>query len=50
MLYKMHKADAKLVKAVLESNGFVCTDTHEWNVMWSCRGVDQHVYEELQEF
>ncbi len=46
----MHKADSKLVKAVLESNAFVHTDTHDWNIMWSSRGVDTHIYEELQEY
>jgi hypothetical protein len=50
MLYKMHKADARLVKAVLETNHFQVTDGHDWNVMWSARGVDAHIYEELQEF
>ena len=47
MLYKMHKADAKLVKAVLGTNGFVLTEGHDWNVMWSSRGVETHIYEEL---
>jgi hypothetical protein len=46
----MHRADAKLVKAVLESNGFQVTEGHDWNVMWSSRGVDTHIYEELQEY
>ena len=43
----MHKADAKLVKATLETNGFVATEGHDWNIMWSSRGVDPHIYEEL---
>jgi len=47
MLYKMHKADSKLVKAVFETNSFALTDGHDWNVMWSSRGVDTHIYEEL---
>lgn len=46
----MHRADAKLVKAVLESNGFQVTEGHDWNVMWSSRGVETHIYEELQEY
>lgn len=50
MLYKMHKADSKLVKAVFETNSFALTDGHDWNVMWSSRGVDTHIYEELQEY
>lgn len=47
MLYKMHRADARLVKAVLETNNFVTTEGHDWNVLWSSRGVDAHIYEEL---
>jgi hypothetical protein len=50
LLYKMHKADAKLVKAVFESNGFVTTEGHDWNILWSSRGVEPHVYDELQEY
>ena len=46
----MHRADAKLVKATLETNGFVLTEGHDWNVMWSSRGVDTHIYEELQDY
>ena len=46
----MHRADAKLVKAVFETNGFVATEGHDWNVMWSSRGVDTHIYEELQDY
>jgi len=46
----MHKADSRLVKGVLESNGFQATEGHDWNIMWSSRGVDAHIYEELQEY
>lgn len=46
----MHKADSKLVKGVMESNGFQATEGHDWNIMWSSRGVDPHIYEELQEY
>jgi hypothetical protein len=43
MLFKLHKADAKQVKAVLETNGLVLTEGHEWNVIWSSRGVEPHI-------
>ena len=33
--FKMVKADAKLVKAVFETNGFSHTEAHDWNVLWS---------------
>lgn len=46
----MHRADARLVKAVFECNGFVTTEGHDWNIMWSSRGVETHIYEELHEY
>ena len=35
MLFKMVKADAKLVKSVLETNGFGQTEGHDWNILWT---------------
>ena len=35
MYYKMNKCDTKLVRSVLESNGFTCTDGQNWHICWS---------------
>jgi len=35
MFFKMVKADAKLVKAVMETNGLGQTEGNEWNVLWT---------------
>ena len=47
LLYKIHKADAKLVRSILESKGFSYTDSHDWNIMWlGCSGK-LYLYEGL---
>ena len=33
LLYKIHKAEAKLVRSILELAGFNYTDSHDWNIM-----------------
>lgn len=46
----MVKADAKLVKAIFETNGFVHTEGHDWNVLWSSQSYKSHIYENLNEY
>ena len=29
------KGDTKLVRSLLEANGFSFTESHEWNVLWA---------------
>ncbi len=36
LMYKVLKADVKLVRSVLEANNFVHTDGHDWNILWTC--------------
>lgn len=45
MFYKMVKADARLVKAVFETNGMNQTEGNEWNIMWTSQSVKNYVYE-----
>jgi hypothetical protein len=35
MFYKLVKSDAKIVKAILETNGFQQTENHDWSLIWS---------------
>ena len=35
MFFKFVKCEQKLIRAVLESNGFMQTEGHDWNIMWS---------------
>jgi len=46
----MVKADAKLVKAIFETNGFVHTEGHDWNVLWSSQSFKPHIYDNLNEY
>ena len=47
LLYKVHKADAKLVRSTLEAKGFSYTDSHDWNVMWVGCSAKLYLYEGL---
>jgi tubulin polyglutamylase TTLL5 len=47
LLYKVHKADAKLVRSILESVGFGYTDSHDWNIMWLGCSAKLYLYEDL---
>lgn len=35
LLYKMIKAEGKLIRSVLEAHGFSHTDGHDWNMLWT---------------
>lgn len=37
LLFKLIKTDGRLIRAVLENNGFLHTESnHDWNVLWTC--------------
>jgi len=36
LLFKLIKTDGKLIRAVLETNGFMQTEAHDWNILWTC--------------
>lgn len=46
----MVKADAKLVKAVMETNGLGQTEGNEWNVLWTSQSVKPFMYDQMNEF
>lgn len=35
MQFKLIKCEAKLLKSVMETNSFVQTESHDWNLLWS---------------
>jgi hypothetical protein len=39
--YKMIRADARLVRAVFETNMFGLTEGNDWNVCWSSQSYKQ---------
>ena len=50
LLYKMLRFDNKLVRTILEANGFTHTESHEWNVLWSSSSCKSYLYEGLNEY
>lgn len=50
LLYKMLKTDGKLIRSILEANGFSHTDGHDWNILWTCTSWKPYLYEGLSEF
>ncbi len=49
LLFKMVKTDGKLLKAILENNGFLQTEAHDWNLLWACKSLTPKEYEGLNE-
>jgi len=35
LLYKVLKAEGRLIRSVLEAHGFSHTDGHDWNILWT---------------
>ena len=50
MLYKILKGDTKLVRCLLDANGFAHTESHEWNLLWATSSCKSYIYEGLNEF
>ena len=50
LMYKVLKADVKLVRSMLESNNFVHTDGHDWNLLWTCSATKPYLYEGLNDY
>lgn len=46
----MLRYDNKLIRSVLENSGFVQTESHEWNVLWSTGIAKSYLYEGLNEY
>ena len=50
LLYKLIKTDGKLIRTVLENNGFLQTESnHDWNILWTCQSLKLNQYEGLSE-
>lgn len=50
MLFKLVKADAKLVRAVYESNYWGQTEGNDWNLCWSSQSFKQSTYDSLADW
>jgi tubulin polyglutamylase TTLL5 len=50
LLYRVFKAEALLVRSILEMRGFYCTDSHDWNLMWVGTAPPLYMFEGLNEF
>ena len=50
LLYKIFRGETKLIRSMLEGNGFVYTESHEWNVLWSNSSCKSYLYEGLNEY
>lgn len=49
LLFKLVKTDAKLIRALLESNSFNQTEGHDWNILWTCQSQKPTMYEGLND-
>jgi hypothetical protein len=49
LLYKILRGDTKLVRSVMEANGFNYTESHEWNMLWASSSCKAYLYEGLNE-
>jgi len=49
LLFKLVKTDGKVLKAILETNGFLQTEGHDWNILWSCQSLKPFIYEGLND-
>jgi tubulin polyglutamylase TTLL5 len=50
LLYKILRGETRLVRSVLEANGFQATESHDWNVLWSNSACKGYIYEGLNEY
>ena len=50
LLFKLVKCEAKLLRSVLETNGFTQSDTHDWNLIWSSQSYKLQTYDNLSEY
>jgi len=50
LLYKVFKGDTKLVRSILQANGFEHTEGHDWNVLWASGNCKSYLYEGLNKW
>jgi hypothetical protein len=46
----MVRFDNKMVRTVIENQGFSPTESHEWNILWSSGTCKSFQYEGLNEY
>jgi len=46
----MVRFDNKLVRSLIEFQGFQSTDSHEWNILWCSSSCKSYQYKGLNEF
>ncbi len=40
LLFKLIKTDGRLIRGILENNGFLHTESnHDWNILWTCQSL-----------
>lgn len=47
--YKMLKCESKLIRFILELNGLMNTDRHDWNMLWTHTQGKTYFYERLNQ-
>lgn len=50
LTFKLLKSEGKMVKQILEANGFIQTENHDWNILWGSGGIKNNVYEDLKSY
>lgn len=50
LLVKFIRFENKMVRSILENHNFTNTESHEWNLLWSCGPVKSYQYEGLNEY
>lgn len=50
LLYKVFKGDTRLVRSLLQANGFEHTEGHDWNLLWASGNCKHYLYEGLNEW
>jgi len=50
LLYKLIRFENKLLRSLLEQQGFSNTESHEWNLLWSSQSCKSYQYESLNEY
>ena len=50
LLYRVFKSESKLLRSILEFNGFHLTESHDWNIMWVGTNAKPYLYQGLNEF
>lgn len=50
LYFKLVRCEAKLLRAVLETNQFQQTETHDWTILWSSQSYKPYLYDNLNDY